>query len=435
MTQSNRKAWSFKWSFRARAFAWRGSRLAVQRVKEAVSEIRTTALPFPVDAADGAVCLMERLWPTFELIDTSSGALQTAVSRALGELIPLVANAPASPYKRNGWLWRLWRAIQDDDAGYLGPVEEQWGELCGNPRAASRWADRVLPVLQRAWMDGRPGVYVKGTDLCLSSLLAARRHRDLLDVLALKRNHVWPRRRYGIRALLAQTLFDDALLYAEASRGLNIPEAAVDAECETILLAAGRREQAYRQYAFRANKTDISVVTFQIITRKYSEVERRQVLADLARWSGDAGKWFTVAKNEAYFDMALEFAEAGRTDPRTLSRASQEFAKSNPRFAYDVGRLAVERILAGDGHQISAPDLLVTCDHFLAAAGKLGVVAAAKRALGYVLARYPNAPALQRGIISRAMDEAVTVQIAHQRPRRAPLADRQDFGIEPQNTT
>ena len=65
-------------------------------------------------------------------------------------------------------------------------------------------------------MDGRPGVYVKGTDLCLSSLLAARRYRDLLDVLALKRNHVWPRRRYGIRALLAQALYDDALVYAEA---------------------------------------------------------------------------------------------------------------------------------------------------------------------------------------------------------------------------
>jgi hypothetical protein len=348
---------------------------------------------------------MERLWPTFELIDTSSGALQTAVSRALGEVIQLVASAPASPYKRNGWLWRLWRAIQNDDAGYLTQVEEQWGDLCGNPRVASRWADRVLPVLRPAWMDGRPGGYVKGTDLCLSSLLAAGRYRDLLDVLALKRNHVWPRRRYGIRALLAQELYDDALAYAEASRGLNIPEPAVDAECETILLAAGRREQAYRQYAFRANKTKISVVTFQIVTRKYPELDRRQVLADLARWSGDAGRWFTVAKNESYFDMALEFAEAGGTDPRTLSRASQEFFKSNPRFAYDVGRLAIERILADAGHQISAPDLLVTCDHFLAVAGKLGAVAAANRALEYVLARYPNAHALHRGIISGLIDD------------------------------
>jgi nuclear transport factor 2 (NTF2) superfamily protein len=414
MTERNRKTWAFKWSFRARAFGWRGSRLAVQRVKEAVSEIRTTAQPFPVDAADGAVCLMERLWPTFELIDTSSGALQVAVSRALGEVIPLVASAPASPYRRNGWLWRLWRAIQGDDAGYLALVEEQWGELCGNPRVASRWADKVLPILRPAWMDGRPGAYVKGTDLCLSSLLTAGRYGDLLDVLALKRNHVWPRRRYGIRALLAQTLYDDALVYAEASRGLNIPEAEVDAECETILLAAGRREQAYRQYAFRANKTDISEVTFQIITRKYPEVQRRRVLADLARWSGDAGKWFTVAKNEAYFDMALEFAEAGRTDPRTLSRASQEFSKSNPRFAYDVGRLAVERILAGEGHQISAPDLLVTCDHFLTAAGKLGVVAAAKRALGYVLARHPNAPSLFRGVVSRRLDDGVALNPARQ---------------------
>jgi hypothetical protein len=424
MTQSNRKKWAFKWSFRTRAFGWRGSRLAVQRIKEAVSEIRADVQRSPLDAADGAVCLMERFWPTFELVDTSSGALGTAVSRALGEIIPLVTNAPASRNKRIGWLGRLWRAIQDDGVGYLAPVEEQWGELCGNPRVASHWADKVLPMLRPAWMDGRPGAYVKGTDLCLSSLLAAGRYRDLLDVLALKRNHVWPRRRYGIRALLAQMLYDDALVYAEASRGLNIPKAAVDAECETILLAAGRREQAYLQYAFGANETHISVATFQSITRKYPEIERRRILADLARWSGDAGKWFAVAKSEAYFDLAVEFANAGRTDPRTLSRASQEFSKSKPRFAYDVGRLAVERILAGDGHQISAPDLLVTCDHFLAAAGKLGVVAAAKRALGYVLARYPNAPALQRGIISRAMDDAVTVQIALQKPRGEALADR-----------
>jgi len=54
-------------------------------------------------------------------------------------------------------------------------------------------------------------------------------------------------------------LFDEALAYAEASRGLNIPDSAVDAECEAILLAAGRREEAYRQYSLTANQADLGV--------------------------------------------------------------------------------------------------------------------------------------------------------------------------------
>jgi hypothetical protein len=352
---------------------------------------------------------MEQLWPTFELVDTSSGALTAAVNRALQDLLPLVGKSPANQKRRNGWLLRLWRAIQDDGAGYLALVEENWGELCGTPHVASRWADKILPLLRAAWTDWRPGAYVRGTDVCLSSLLAAGRYGEILSVLAIKQNHVWPWRRYGIRALLAQQRFDDALSYAEASRGLNIPNTGVDAECEAILLAAERRDQAYRRYSFNANRADIDAITFRRITTKYPEIDRQRVLTDLARWSGETGKWFTVAKNHAYYDMAVQFAETGHTDPRTLSRASQEFSKSNPRFAYDVGRLAVERILAGEGHQISAPDLLVTCDHFLAAASKLGAVVGAKRALKYVLARYPNAPALYRGIISHRIDDGVAV--------------------------
>jgi len=115
------------------------------------------------------------------------------------------------------------------------------------------------------------------------------------------------------------------------------------------------------------------VVTFQRITRKYPEVDRRGVLADLADWSGEPGKWFAAAKNDGYLDMALEFAEIGRTEPRTLSRASRDFLKSQPLFAFRVGRLAVERILAGDGYEITALDLLGAGDRFLAAASTVSM--------------------------------------------------------------
>ena len=87
--------WAFKARFRARAFGWRGSRPAIERLKQAVSEIRAVARRDPVVAAEGAVSLMERLWPAFEQIDTSSGALGGAVNWTLREMIPVIAGAPA----------------------------------------------------------------------------------------------------------------------------------------------------------------------------------------------------------------------------------------------------------------------------------------------------------------------------------------------------
>lgn len=397
--------WAFKRRFRQRAFGRGGSRLAAQRLREAVAEIAAGAGKCPTLAADAAVCLLERLWPTFELIDTSSGSLTAAVGRAVEELVQLVTRAPVNRKKRNGWLRRLWRAIQNDNVGYLTPVEERWGELCGDACLASRWSDTLLPVLRSAWSDWRPGAYVKGTDLCLSGLLAAGRYQELMDVLALKRHPVWPWRRYGIRALAAQGLYDEALAYAEASRGLNIPNAAVDAECETILLLAGRREQAYRLYALNASQSDAEVIAFQKITRKYPEVDPRHVLTDLAKWSCDVGKWFSVAKNKGYLDMALEFAETGQTDPKALVRAARKYVRSNPRFAYSVGRRAVERVLAEEKCKVSGPDLLSACDSFLGAANKLGTLATAKRALVYLLSKYPKAPGLFRGLVSRRLEE------------------------------
>jgi hypothetical protein len=404
--------WAFKSHIRARAFGWRGSRLAIQRLKEAVAEISSNSRRAPIDAADGAVCLMERLWPAFELVDTSSGALGGAVGHAIGELIPLVVRTPVDHRKRRRWLERLWRAIQVDGVGYLALVEESWGDLCDSGDVSSRWADKILPALRKAWGDWRPGAYVKGTDLCLSSLLAAARYRELLDLLALKQHPVWPWRRYGIRALVAQGSFDEALAYSEASRGLNIPDSAVDAECEAILLAAGRREEAYRRFSLTANQANVGLATFQRITRKYPEFDRRRVLADLAARSGDPGRWFAAAKSDGHLDLALEFAETGRTEPRTLSRASRDFLKPQPLFAFRVGRLAVERILAGDGYEITALDLLGACDRFLAAASHLGVAAEAKHELAQIVARYPDAPTLFRGVVSTHVGDYATLHLA-----------------------
>lgn len=395
--------WAFKARFRARAFGWRGSRLAIGRLKQAVSEIRAVARRDPILAADGAVSLMERLWPAFEHIDTSSGALGGAVNWTLCELIPVIAGAPADAKTRGRWLDRLWQAIQDDGVSYLWLVEERWGEMCASAEVASRWADEILPLLRRVWSEERPGDFVSGTDLCLSSLLAAERYQELLDVLALKERPIWPWRRYGIRALRAQGLLDEALVYAEASRGLNIPNSAVDAECEEILLAAGRREEAYERYALTANQANTGLATFRQIARKYPEIDPQRILTDLADASGDPGRWFAAAKDAGRLDLALRFATTGRTDPNTLSRASRDFLESDPTFALRVGRLAVERILAGYGYEITALDLAVALDHFLAAARRLGVEGDARSDLEGICASHTGVPQFLRAEILRLL--------------------------------
>jgi hypothetical protein len=179
--------WAFGPRFRAGAIGWRGSRLACQRLKEAVAEIKKAAKIDPASAADGVVTLIERIWPAFQNIDTSSGALGSAVIWAQDELLPIAIGAPADRKTRDKWLDRLWQAIQDDGVSYLWLVEDHWGELCGSPEIASAWADRFVGLLRTAWSDPRPGSFVCGTSLCLSSLLAAARHQDILDLLALGR--------------------------------------------------------------------------------------------------------------------------------------------------------------------------------------------------------------------------------------------------------
>ena len=373
-----KRTWKFKARFRTGALGWSGSRLGCQRLKEAVTEIRRVARVDPVAAADGVVSLMEKIWPAFQGVDTSSGALGGAVNWAQGELLPVVVEAPADRKTRDKWLERLWQAIQEDGVDYLWMVQDRWGELCGSPETASNWADRLLDLLRTAWSDPRPGNFVTGTSLCLSRLLAAGRHRELLEVLALDRPPFWHYRRFGVQALVAEGRIDEALAYAEASRGLNQPDYSIDAACEKILLDAGRAEEAYDKYALTANAATTGLSTFRAIAKKYPGQDPRKILLDLAESSSEPGRWFAAAKDAGLLDIALEFAATGRTDPRTLSRAARDLIEADARFCLKVGRLAIQRILEGYGYELTGLDVLDAYRHFLAAADRLGVAAHAR---------------------------------------------------------
>jgi hypothetical protein len=365
--------WNFKTRFRSRAFGWRGSHLACQRLKEAVAEIRKVAKIDPVTAGDGIVSLMERIWPAFQDIDTSSGALGSAVRWAQEEVLPIAISAPADRKTRDGWLERLWQAIEEDGVDYLSLVGDRWGELAGSPDVASAWADRFLSLLRLAWSNPRPGGYVRGTNVCLSSLLAAGRHQELLDVLALQRFPFWHDRQFGVRALVVEGRADDALAFAEASRGLNQPDRVIDAACEKILLDRGRVDEAYGKYAMTANHASTGLATFRRIAGKYPGHDPRQILLDLAASSGDTGLWFAAAKDAGFLALALEFAREGRTDPRTLSRASRDLLERDPKFSFEAARLALRRIGNGYGYELTGLDVIGAFTHFMAAAQSLGI--------------------------------------------------------------
>jgi len=342
-------------------------------LKEAVTEIKKVARKDPVTAGDGVVSLMERIWPAFQDLDTSSGALGSAVYWAQDELLPIAIEAPADRNTRNEWLNRLWQAIEDDGVDYLSLVGDRWGELCDSREVASSWADRFLGLLRTAWSDPRPGNYVRGSSVCLSSLLAAGRHQELLEVLALQRFPFWHDRKFGMQALASEGRMDEALAYAEASRGLNQPDAAIDAACGKILLDLGRVDEAYEKYALAANGSSTGLATFRAIVKKYPGRDPKKILLDLATSSGEPGRWFAAAKDAGFLDLALEFANTGRTDPRTLSRASRDLLKEDARFCLEVGRLAIQRMIEGYAYELTGMDVIDAYNHFMAAAQTLGI--------------------------------------------------------------
>jgi hypothetical protein len=141
-----RHKWIFPARFRAGGYGWKSSRLACQRLREAVSEIKKVAKKEPVVGADGAVRLMEKLWPALEYVDSSSGALGSAVNKTLDDLIPLIIKAPADAKTRDKWLERLWQAMEDDGVDYLGPVGDRWGELCSSVETANQWVEELMPT-------------------------------------------------------------------------------------------------------------------------------------------------------------------------------------------------------------------------------------------------------------------------------------------------
>ncbi|MEZ5489020.1 MAG: hypothetical protein R3F50_01725 [Gammaproteobacteria bacterium] len=366
--------WIFPARFRAGAYGWKSSRLACQRLREAVSEIKKVAKKESVLGAEGAVRLMEKLWPALEHVDSSSGALGSAVNKTLDELIPLIIQAPADAKTRNKWLEHLWQAMEDDGVDYLGPVGDRWGELCGSVETANQWAEELMPTLRSCWTDPNPGNYFHGTTACLSCLLVAGRYQELLDLLALDRKPFWHYRRYGVEALLAMGRKSEALKYAEASRGLNQPDSMIDQACEEILISSGLHDEAYRRYGLRAAQGNSYLARFRSVAKRYPMIAPADILSDLIKTTpGDEGKWFATAKDLKLYELALQLAEQSPCEPKTLTRAARDFLETEPEFALGAAMAALFWLNEGWGYEVTGIDVIDAYELALAAAERVHI--------------------------------------------------------------
>lgn len=151
MRKTSGPKWLFSAHFRKHVYGWRSSPLAVQRVKEAVGEIKRVALQDPLRGGEGAVLFLEKVSQALEQVDSSTGAIGNAVNWAIEDLVPIIVAAPADDRLRDRWLRRLETAIQADDIPYIELLPDYWGELCVTSERASQWADEFMGIVRLSW--------------------------------------------------------------------------------------------------------------------------------------------------------------------------------------------------------------------------------------------------------------------------------------------
>ena len=371
MATPERHKWVFKTRFRRHAFGWR-SQPAIQRIKEAVSEIKKARRKDPVRAAEGAVAFLERVSPALEQVDSSSGAIGTAVNRAIDQLVAVIKEAPVDDVRRTAWLEQLYRALEEDEMPYIERLGDLWGELCTTREIASEQADRLLPLTRRALAPGwRPEDHFSGTSPCLGALYKAERYDELIE-LAAGEDIFWPYKIWAVRALVAKGCKADALRLAESSRGIGSSDLDIDRLGEEILLSSGMAEEAYERYGLAASRGATYLATFRAVTKRYPSKAPETVLKDLAETTpGSGGKWFAAAKSAGLLDEALDLARRSPCDPRTLTRAARDFALEQPRFAVEAGLLALHWLVEGHGYEMTSADVWAAFDATINAATQL----------------------------------------------------------------
>lgn len=382
--------WQFATRLRSCAFGWKSSRLAAQRLKEAASEIRKVGKTDPVLAAEGAIKLIEKLWPALQHVDTSSGMLGGVVADAVHEVIQYPIEAQVDLKTREKWLQRLWQAYQEDGVDYTAEVSERWGELCGSNVVRQKWLEDLLPLLKASWFGNEQSSYFRGETACLSCLLESGRHQELLELLRRNSSRLWHTERFGVKALMALGRPEEALEYADQLQSLYERGSVIDRECEGILLAIGKRQEAYSRYGLFANRKGTGVATFRAISDKYPEKDPKEILHDLIRLSpGTEGKWFATARQIGFIELAVKLAQTSRCEPRTLNRAAEDLLKDNPAASLQIAMSSLRWMCEGAAYELTGMDVYSACFSAMKAADSMGRGDETARQIACLTKRHP----------------------------------------------
>ena len=381
--------WAFRARFRRTAFGWKGIKLAIERIHEALTEIRAVARHDPASAAEGAVLFLERLSPALSQIDSSSGALGNATYAAVQELVPIISNAPVDTATRKKWLDRLFEAIQEDDPPYIEHLGDHWGDLCAATELASDWADQLLPTQRSVLLERKRGTYAffSGSTPCYSALFKAGRHDELLELLAMDPHPIWQYFVWGARVQAARGQIDEAIAYVRERAGSTTSLETIARFAEAALLKADRRAEAFDQYALLANQANSNLSTFRALAKKYPELAPDKLLSHLiASTPGEPGKWFATAKTLKLFDRATQLAWASPCDPKTLTRAARDHLTKQPGFAMQAALAALHWMSMGHGYELTGLDVQEAHRLAIEAAGIAQQSAQAQAAIEQVLA-------------------------------------------------
>lgn len=386
-TRSPSHKWQFKQRFRRDAYGWKGTATASKRLREAVSEIKRVARKDPITAADGVVALFERLWPALRGIDTSSGRLGLAVDRAIGDLIPILIDAPADPPTRGRWMERLYEAVRDDGVDFLFPVECRWGEICASPELVDYWIEFLLPGLELCQRVGGRGDFYEGETICLSCLLEGKRYEKLREVVHSRRFSYWPLDRFWGEALLRMGRVDEAVTYAESRQPEEHESQSIHRFCERALIEDGQRDEAYREYGLAIRSGSTYLASYRAIVKKYPERDPEQILRDLVDTSLERGKWFAAARQAGYLEIARDCARSGPVEPKTLVTAARETLEPDPGFSYEIALRALDTMLQGYGYELEVIDIYPAFNILFQAADAMGVSDWAAASVSELLAR------------------------------------------------
>jgi hypothetical protein len=190
----------------------------------------------------------------------------------------------------------------------------------------------------------------------------------------------WHWHRFGAEALARQGAWDAAIAYAEGCRSpQGYSERQIDRFCEDVLIKSGRSDDAYSRYGLRTATGPTYLAIYRETAKRYPDRDRRQVLLDLIEMRGERGKWFAAAKEAGLLDIALLCARDFAAEPATLIRAARDFVVREPKFATEVGMVALERLLSGGGYDPEVSLIQEAFTHVLNAARLIGATDWAKK--------------------------------------------------------